>query len=220
MEVVDVFLAAAEAGDFLTAVDLAAVDLAAVDLPALLVTVDLVVALRVAGAFAVDFVADVLFDAVLAVDVDLLGAFFAAELDLVAFDAVDRDVVAFDAAAVVRPVALLLVAVLLAAVLLAAVLLAAVLVGVVVFAVVALVIFSSPETNFLSWAPALNFGTAVFFARLRSPVRGLRTIRDGRATFSKAPKPVMATFSPLTSSRVTTSRTDCRACPASFLLPS
>lgn len=217
MEVVDVFFAADEPGDFLAAVDLAAlfvaVDLAVVDLAAPLVAADFVVLLRVAGAFAVDFVADVLFAAVLVADVDLLGVFFAAdELDVVAFAAVDRDGAVFVAAEVARPVALLLAAVLLAAVLLAA--------AVVVFAVVALVIFSSPETNFLSWAPALNFGTAVFFARLRSPVRGLRTMRDGRTTLSKAPKPVMATFSPLTSSRVTTSMTDCRACPASFLLPS
>ena len=72
--------------------------------------------------------------------------------------------------------------------------------------------FSAPETTAFSLAPARNFGTAVFFARVRSPVRGLRTMRDGRMTFSKAPKPVIATFSPLDTSRVMVSRTDSRAC--------
>ena len=80
--------------------------------------------------------------------------------------------------------------------------------------------FFAPETIAFRSAPALNFGTAVFFARFRSPVRGLRTIRDSRTTFSKAPKPVRATFSPLTSSREMVSSTDSSACPAAFLLPS
>jgi hypothetical protein len=80
--------------------------------------------------------------------------------------------------------------------------------------------FLSPATIAFRSAPALNLGTAVFLARLRSPVRGLRTIREGRTTFSKAPKPVMATFSPLTSSREIVSSTDSSACPAVFLLPS
>ena len=75
-------------------------------------------------------------------------------------------------------------------------------------------------TTALKSAPALNLGTAVFLARLRSPVRGLRTMREGRTTFSKAPKPVMATFSPLATSRVTVSRTDSSACSAAFLFPS
>jgi hypothetical protein len=80
--------------------------------------------------------------------------------------------------------------------------------------------FFAPETIAFRSAPALNFGTAVFFARLRSPVRGLRTIRESRTTFSKAPKPVRATFSPLTSSREMVSSTDSSACPAAFLFPS
>ena len=66
--------------------------------------------------------------------------------------------------------------------------------------------------NGLQLAPARNFGTAVFLARVRSPVRGLRTMRAGRTVLSKAPKPVMATFSPLATSRVIVSSTDSRAC--------
>ena len=80
--------------------------------------------------------------------------------------------------------------------------------------------FFAPETTAFRSAPARNFGTAVFFARVRSPVRGLRTMREGRTTFSKAPKPVMATFSPFATSRVIVPRTDSRACWADFLLPS
>ena len=72
--------------------------------------------------------------------------------------------------------------------------------------------FFAPETTAFKSAPARNFGTAVFFARVRSPVRGFRTIREGRMALSKAPKPVMATFSPFATSRVIVSRTDSRAC--------
>jgi hypothetical protein len=78
-------------------------------------------------------------------------------------------------------------------------------------------IFLAPETYAFSSAPARNFGTAVFFARVRAPVRGFRTMRAGRTTFSKAPKPVIATFSPFTSSAVMVSRTDSRARRASAL---
>jgi len=80
--------------------------------------------------------------------------------------------------------------------------------------------FFAPETTAFRSAPARNFGTAVFLARVRSPVRGLRTMREGRTIFSKAPKPVIATFSPFETSRVIVSRTDSRACWAAFLLPS
>ncbi len=80
--------------------------------------------------------------------------------------------------------------------------------------------FLAPATTSFSSDPARNLGTAVFLARLRSPVRGLRTIRDGRTAFSKAPKPVIATFSPFATSRVIVSTTDSRACRADFLLPS
>jgi hypothetical protein len=81
-------------------------------------------------------------------------------------------------------------------------------------------IFFAPETYAFRSAPALNLGTAVFFARVRSPVRGFRTMRAGRTTFSKAPKPVMATFSPLATSVVIVLTTDSRACRAADLFPS
>jgi hypothetical protein len=79
--------------------------------------------------------------------------------------------------------------------------------------------FLSPETYAFSSAPGRNFGTAVFFARVRSPVRGFRTIRAGRTTFSKAPKPVMATFSPRATSAVMVSTTCSSARRASALFP-
>ena len=80
--------------------------------------------------------------------------------------------------------------------------------------------FLAPETYAFNSAPALNFGTAVFFARVRAPVRGFRTMRAGRTTFSKAPKPVMATFSPRTSSAVMVSTTVSSARRASALFSS
>ena len=57
--------------------------------------------------------------------------------------------------------------------------------------------FLAPETYALRSVPARKRGIAVALARLRSPVRGLRTIRAERCTFSKTPKPVMVTFSPV-----------------------
>lgn len=183
--VVDAFFAVVVVPVDLLAVEvLAAVDLAAVDL----LGADLAVVLRVAGAFAADFVAVV----VLAAGAVRAAVLFAVVVD---FAAVDRPLAVPPVELVLRP-------------------------GVVVLAVFAVVAaataeafgsFFSPDTICFSSAPALNFGTAVFLARLRSPVRGLRTIRDGRATFSKAPKPVMATFSPLTSSRWMTSMTEASA---------
>ncbi len=80
--------------------------------------------------------------------------------------------------------------------------------------------FFAPETTALRSAPALNFGIAVFLALMRSPVRGLRTQRASRTRFSKEPKPVMATFSPLATSRVMVSSTDSSACAACLRLPS
>ncbi len=71
--------------------------------------------------------------------------------------------------------------------------------------------FLAPETTAFRSAPALNFGIAVFLALIRSPVRGLRTQRASRTRFSKDPKPVMATFSPLATSRVMVSSTDSSA---------
>jgi hypothetical protein len=81
--------------------------------------------------------------------------------------------------------------------------------------------FFAPDTTAFSSAPARNFGTVVFLARLVSPVRGLRTIRAPRSTASKAPKPVMATLPPfLVSSRWTVSITDSSACCAARRFPS
>ena len=77
----------------------------------------------------------------------------------------------------------------------------------------------TPETTFFRSWPAVNFGTVVALALMRSPVRGLRTMRALRTLFSKEPKPVMATFSPLATSRVMVSRTDSRAWRAALLLP-
>lgn len=185
----------------LAVVDFVAADLLAVDFAA----VDFVAVLLEAGAFAVDLVAD----AVVLAEVVLLG-----DAALVDFAVLDRAVDLVAAAPVARAVVVLPTAVLVAAVLLAALLVA------VVPTVDALGSFLSPATICFSSAPALNFGTAVFLARLRSPVRGLRTMRAGRATFSKAPNPVMATFSPLTSSRWMTSMTEASAWLASLLLPS
>src|SRR6476469_2215576 len=80
--------------------------------------------------------------------------------------------------------------------------------------------FLAPDTTFLRSAPAVNFGTAVFLALMRAPVCGLRTQRASRTRFSKEPKPVIATFSPLATSRVIVSRTDSRACCACLRFPS
>ena len=72
--------------------------------------------------------------------------------------------------------------------------------------------FLAPDTTFFRSAPAVNFGTAVFLALIRAPVCGLRTQRAPRTRFSNDPKPVIATFSPLATSRVIVSRTDSSAC--------
>lgn len=80
--------------------------------------------------------------------------------------------------------------------------------------------FFEPSTKDFSSVPGRNFGTDVFLTRTRAPVAGLRAVRAARSTFSKAPKPVMTTFSPLTTLRVMTSSTDSSACCALFLLPS
>ncbi len=71
--------------------------------------------------------------------------------------------------------------------------------------------FLAPDTTSLSCAPGLKFGTAFFLAFIRCPVEGLRTHRASRTFFSKEPKPVMATFSPLATSRVMVSSTDSSA---------
>jgi hypothetical protein len=174
--------------------------------------------LFLAGADVVDF--DVLLVAVFfAVPVVV---FFAVPEAAVRFVAVDADLpVVFFAAVLEAGLAVLAAAVRFAVVdaevvvLVAVAFFAAVLVAAGAFGS-----FLAPDTNAFSSAPARNFGTAVFFARVRSPVRGLRTIRAGRTAFSKAPNPVMATFSPRTTSRVTVSTTDSSACRAADLFPS
>jgi hypothetical protein len=80
--------------------------------------------------------------------------------------------------------------------------------------------FLAPDTTAFSSAPALNLGTAVFFALRRSPVRGLRTHLASRTRFSNDPKPVMATFSPRATSRVIVSITASRAWAACLRFPS
>lgn len=192
--VVDVFLAGA-----FFAVDFEAVDFAAEDF--------------FAGAFfavvleAVDFEAeDFLAGAFLAGDF-LAGAFFAVDFDAVDFEAVDFEAedVAFFATSEATPAAFLAGAV-------------AVLATSLAFG--SFGSFFLPETTALRSAPAVNFGIAVFFALILSPVRGLRTKRASRIRFSKEPKPVMATFSPRATSRVMVSRTDSNACCACLRLPS
>ena len=54
----------------------------------------------------------------------------------------------------------------------------------------------SPATEALRSVPGRKRTTEVGAASLRSPVRGLRTVRAGRSTFSNTPKPVTDTFSP------------------------
>ncbi len=80
--------------------------------------------------------------------------------------------------------------------------------------------FLAPLTTSLKPWPALNFGTVVFLIFTAAPVRGLRPTRAGRATFSKTPKPVMATRSPDATARVMVSTTASTASVAAFLLPS
>jgi hypothetical protein len=78
----------------------------------------------------------------------------------------------------------------------------------------------APETTALRSAPGRNFGTAVSAAWVRSPVRGLRTVRASRTLFSNEPNPVIATFSPRATSRVMVSMTASSAWAAAFRFPS
>jgi len=80
--------------------------------------------------------------------------------------------------------------------------------------------FLAPEMMFFRSCPGVNLGTDFFLDFMRSPVCGLFTHRALRTTFSKEPKPVMATFSPLATSRVIVSSTDSSACAACLRLPS
>ena len=65
--------------------------------------------------------------------------------------------------------------------------------------------FLVPLTTSLKLAPGLNFGTEVFFSLTEAPVAGLRPVRAGLSRFSKEPKPVSTTRSPLATVRVTVS---------------
>ena len=78
----------------------------------------------------------------------------------------------------------------------------------------------APLTMSLNPCPALNRGTELACTRTLSPVRGLRAARAGRSARSKTPKPLMATFSPAATARVTAATTDSRACVAVLRLPS
>ncbi len=205
------------AGDLLAvvffAVDFLAGDLLAVDFFAaevLLVVVFFAVDFFAGDFFAVDFLAgDLLAVDFFAAEVFLVVVFFAVDFLAVLFFAVDFF------AGVAFAVALLVVFLAAAAVLRT--------VGWAVDVAASMVSFGSflaPETTAFRSAPALNFGTEVFLAWIRSPVRGLRTMRACRTRFSKEPKPVMATFSPLATSRVMVSSTDSSAWAAFLRLPS
>ena len=87
-------------------------------------------------------------------------------------------------------------------------------------ATVSLGSFFAPEMTFFRSAPGVNFGTAFFFDLMLWPVCGLRTVRALRTRFSNEPKPVIATFSPLATSRVIVSRTDSSAWAAALRFPS
>ena len=80
--------------------------------------------------------------------------------------------------------------------------------------------FLAPEMTFFRSAPGVNLGTDFFFVRSFSPVCGFRTVRAFRTRFSNDPNPVMATFSPLATSRVMVSSTASSACAAAFRFPS
>ena len=204
-----VFFAGAFLAVDLVAVDLLAVDLAAVDLLAVdLLAVDLLaafVAVFLAGAFfavlalddffAVDFLAVVVFAAE-----DVEDAFFAGAADFEAVDFAGADFLAavpVTAAAAARTPG-----------------------GLGIVAAVSLGSFFAPEMTSLSSLPAENFGTDFFFDFIRSPVCGLRTQRALRTAFSNEPKPVIATFSPLATSRVMVSSTDSSAWAACLRFPS
>ncbi len=203
----------------LLGVDLLAVDLLAVDLLAVdLLAVDLLGVLFAVGDVAGAFVAGAL------VVADAVEAFFAGDFLAGVVDVVSTGGVAVDVFLAVAP---LTAPAARAAVFLAAavdlVAAAAAVLGVGSAGIEGKVSFGSflaPETKPLRSAPAVNFGTEVFLVFICSPVRGLRTVRAGRARFSNEPKPVMATFSPRATSRVMVSITESRAWAASLRFPS
>ena len=191
--------------DFLAAVFFAPVDFLAV---VFLAPVDFFAVLFFA---AVDFLAAVFF-----APVDFLAAVFFAPVDF--FAAVFFAPVDFFAVLFFAPVAFFAVDFAAAAAFLA---------GAVAFlavgaaaATVSLGSFFAPEMTFFRSAPGVNFGTAFFFDFMVWPVCGLRTVRAFLTRFSNEPKPVMATFSPLATSRVIVSRTDSSAWAAALRFPS
>ncbi len=197
---------------FLAVVFLAVVFFAGAFLAAVFFALVFLAAVRLAGAvfLAVVFLAAVFLAVVFFAVVFLAGAFFAVD-----FLAVDFFAAVFFAGA---DFLVAFVAVLFADVFLVVAFLAAFFAEAVAFFAgevdAASVSFGSdlaPDTTLFRSAPAVNFGTAVFFALIRSPVCGLRTQRASRTRFSNEPKPVMATFSPLATSRVIVSRTDSSA---------
>jgi hypothetical protein len=202
------------AGDFLAVLDDDDEDFLAVDFAGDFLAVDFLAALVVLDA---DFVAvDLVALALLAVDfaVDFAGDFLAVDFLVVAFLAALAAFLAGAVAFFATPAAAFPGADFLAAS-------AALRAGAVAFwAAGSLGSFLAPETIAFRSAPAVNFGTAVFLARMRSPVRGLRTMRASRICLLKEPKPVMATFSPRATSRVMVSRTLSSACWACLRFPS
>jgi hypothetical protein len=80
--------------------------------------------------------------------------------------------------------------------------------------------FFAPLTMSLKPWPGRNLGMVVFFSFTAAPVVGLRAVRAARSAFSKTPKPLMPTFSPLATARVMTSTTDSTAIVAVRLSPS
>jgi hypothetical protein len=177
------------AGDFLAVDFLAAVVFFAVPFFA---AVDFLAVLFLA---AVDFLAAVFF-----APVDFLAAVFFAPVDFFAVDFFAVDFLAGDffAADLAAEAAFLAVAV-------------AFLAPGTEAATVSFGSFLAPEMTFFSSAPGVNFGTAFFFDLMLWPVCGLRTVRALRTRFSNEPKPVIATFSPLATSRVIVSSTDSSA---------
>src|SRR4051794_37398251 len=102
-------------------------------------------------------------------------------------------------------------------------------VAVAVFAAVAFFVGAAALATFgtlpaatmsLKLAPARNAGTEVFLTLTASPVRGLRSVRAARTRFSKTPKPVMATLSPLVTADWISASTASSAAVADFLSPS
>ena len=77
----------------------------------------------------------------------------------------------------------------------------------------------APLTTSLKAWPGRNFGTAVLPTFTVWPVAGLRAVRAARSTFSKTPKPLIATRSPAATARVMASTTASTALLAAFLSP-